>query len=162
MAEDDRLVFVGFDQDARPWCAYTQHSAHGVLTRYQFEYCRRDRESYYHWSATGGTDVKEFGWEGCTVWYVDGLTVSLDHPCPRLSELPCGARDEFFDSFIHGATLYCERCEDWLPEDRPCVHLGFCEDCGDWFYTDYACPRHTRADGSARPSRFRRTPAWAA
>ncbi|MEP7338648.1 MAG: hypothetical protein ABI977_12995 [Acidobacteriota bacterium] len=53
---------------------------------------------------------------------------------PRLLTSPFGEKSRNpFELAEEGQTIYCKRCDDYLPDDdvTACGHLKFCDDCGE-------------------------------
>ena len=82
---------------------------------YDVDWCNRDQCYYYHLS-------------GCGPWGRD-----LE---PSLNALPMGMQTagdliRHFD-MVHRQVVFCQICDDTLPDDSPCPHVWWDEGIGDF------------------------------
>ncbi len=145
MSEHGRLIRVEY-RDDRPFSVTTQRDG-GGWDEYDFDWCRRDGNLYYHMS--GGGPAQSFIEVGrfvapspnpadwAKIWAAPGIILRDGAETDlavlgyeRIAE-PLG--DPFEDA-IDEDTHYCELCDDYLPwtTDTLCEHLHFCGNCGDW------------------------------
>lgn len=120
---------------------------------YNFDWCRRDKSLYYHLSGSGGRFYvspicKEYRKPPrAAIWYDDGFVRPTNAGNSSHRPLSNGTLVKWgydvlgkpvsilgntanpFDEACHGETVYCSRCNDWLPEESTCRHCYWCDEC---------------------------------
>lgn len=136
---------------------------------YDIEWCRRDGMLYYHCSGGGGhfylnRVCRRKGEPHCAVWWNSKLVTPhrdngkqpamlTPHQVRRLGyrivSRPLrilGTSDRHpLENLFSGLedTMYCSKCDDWLPFDNMCSHVLWCDECGWWSTPSEPC-RHNR------------------
>lgn len=148
--ECERILFVEY-RDSRPFSVVTDRAT------YDFEWCKRDGCLYKHDSGSGGGPFPVD--ERMTYWAAPDAKLVGDYdvdereyrelppgppPGQRLAEAPEGyPLATLLDDTSEGETVYCSKCDDWLPgEDtyHPCDHIRWCDRAGWWSTPDERCP----------------------
>lgn len=93
---------------------------------YDFDWCKRDRQLYYHMSSAGCEAYLEHGGE-LPWWCRAGSEPSnLGKKVGETKRIRRWRRrwspDSVFDRAIEGDGYHCRRCRDWLPDEDPCEH----------------------------------------
>ena len=158
------LTDCHWHHDTKPWFKAGRdrpegHSHH----HFDFDWHNGGSTLYFRMSGSGPTSPINVGLAAepdpppFKIWVKDGLALTqsvevdgqwVDQPLPRegllargfvlLAEpldLGGGERNPFADG-VEGETVYCEKCDDWLPTswDDPCEHITWCDDCEEYVY----------------------------
>ncbi len=140
--EDSPIVAIKYHKSGKRW---TPHSVLSEGSTFDFDYCRRDDDVYYHCSGSGGTRVycHPFTNPGihARMWVSPKyeLVDSKSNPITRKQALSLGYRvftatpENPFDSAseAEGGTDYCIVCDDRMPGDNMCKHVHYEDGCGN-------------------------------
>lgn len=145
----ERVIFIEY-LDGRPFSIETtdrDDASYGDT--YDVEYCKRDRQLYYHLSGCG--PIREFHVsKGRGYWAAGGIVVKADDGARRLKR---AKGKKAFERILNGdwtlgdyqqsETEYCPTCDDYLPSgdtDELCEHCWWCDDAGWWSKPGERCP----------------------
>lgn len=161
------VVAIEYGGEDRPFSIYTR-SACGYIEVWDAEWCARNETIYVHMSGGGGSVYFNALSEGarCKAWVAEGETITTTRrtgddswetaeidraelTAMGFDLLDAPLADPFADA-EEGETIYCDRCEDFLPTEnvgQPCDHIAWCDKEGWWVYAENG--RHLGHDGSA-------------
>jgi hypothetical protein len=145
----ERVIFVEY-QEGRPFSIETtarEDNSYGDT--YDVEWCRRDKQLYYHNSGCGPIRPFKVG-SGTTYWAAKGIAVDAEEGAIRLDRAKGKeqferrlAGDYNVSTFDESACTYCSVCDDHLPSEdtyEPCEHVWWCDDAGWWSTPGERCP----------------------
>lgn len=125
----------------------------GLVSHYDVDYCKRDKEFIYHCSGGGGS----FEQEVSGIYWASKDAVIKEEPCNLFDEKACKRnatrrltrwpkgfgllRDDDAEKWLYRLgseddTVYCDICEDHLPSQDLCAHVWWCEEVGWYVPTD--------------------------
>lgn len=152
--EKEEVILVLFDPEGHPFSTTVRKPLENGRTRhtsYDFCYSKRDRTCYYDWSGTEYPDENKVleisAPPNHAPWIAPSLRGFVVPEVTALEECPAAyPLEHLFLKFEEKATVYCARCDDFLPSDEPCAHISWCTKCGYNAYLDAPCPEHTLTD----------------
>jgi hypothetical protein len=144
----ERVVFIEY-QGGRPFTIITTSNDGRCRDYYDVEYCRRDRQLYYHNSGGGGytrpieVDARTTFWASpdASLTVAEGATRRKRATGKKAFERALAGYNVF--TFDESACTYCSVCDDYLPtedDDSPCPHVWWCDDAGWWSKPGERCP----------------------
>lgn len=155
-----------WDHSGKPWFIAGRDTPNGVAGHdWDFEWCNRDGVCRYDLSGFGGKPrfcahrFCEPSPPPAELWIAEGTPVfTYTRNCkerrvesdaellklgykrlrrPKLLKGRFGDKTRNpFDAAWEGRAIYCDRCDDYLPDENPCEHLEWCDECASWVYVD--------------------------
>lgn len=146
----ERVVFIEY-REGRPFEVVTIEDDGEIRGRnyYDVEYCKRDKQLYYHFSGGGGTEALE-PQEGVVFWTAPDFPVKPEPGAVRRKratyrkKLEEAFNGQWFDGISESECEYCPVCDDHLPTEDVgfslCDHVWWCDDTGWWSKPGERCP----------------------
>ena len=133
----EKIILVVFKDD-KPWQVTTIEENLNYENTYDIDYCKRDGELYYSMSGYGYINNNEIFVDGDSdFWLENGFEACFNpgvNGGKRLNEIDPKWRQHPSEYAQESGTVYCNKCEDFLPDDgdEPCEHVRWDDDRGWW------------------------------
>lgn len=125
-----QVTLIEFDENGRPF-SVNRTGDDGYDHKFDMEWCKRDGCLYADESGDGY--YLENGEH--KYWTIPGIEPTVNGICPaplenRLTDLPESYQGDLWDWANEGGCEYCSICDDMLPTEDLCNHIGGDDESG--------------------------------